>query len=131
MLSPSKYFSKVADGDVVPTFGSSAGSLQPVWFSACSLHSFACFYKDLLERLRKWIICVRPNIADKWMPYNDNALCHTVLSVTGFFTSEGIHVVPQPPTHLTPVPVTFLFFLDLKDVISELYKTSKRVLPIC
>ena len=32
------------DGDV-PTFGSSAGSLQPVWSSAYLLHSFGCFLK--------------------------------------------------------------------------------------
>ena len=34
------------DGEVVPTFGSNAGSLQPVWSSACPLHSFGCFLKS-------------------------------------------------------------------------------------
>ena len=28
-----------SDGEVVPTFGSSSGSLQPVWFSGCPLHA--------------------------------------------------------------------------------------------
>ena len=37
------------DGDVVPTFVSSAGSLQPVWSSAYPL--YACF--DLLDRIAK------------------------------------------------------------------------------
>ena len=33
------------DGDVVPTFVSSVGSLQPVRSSACPLHSFGGFQK--------------------------------------------------------------------------------------
>ena len=36
------------NGDVVPTFGSSAGSLKSVWSSACQLHSFGRFLKFLL-----------------------------------------------------------------------------------
>ena len=31
------------DRNFVPTLGSSAGSLQPVWSPACQLHSFECF----------------------------------------------------------------------------------------
>ena len=31
------------DVDVVTTFGSSAGSIQPVWSSVCPLHSYQCF----------------------------------------------------------------------------------------
>ena len=34
------------DRDVFPAFGSSAGNLQPVWSSACLLHSFGCFLKS-------------------------------------------------------------------------------------
>ena len=33
------------EGDV-PTFGSSAGSLQPVWVSACPLYSLGCFLQS-------------------------------------------------------------------------------------
>ena len=80
-------------------------------------------YKDVLERLRKRVIHVRPNIADKWMLHHDNALCHTVLSVTECLISKGIPVVPQAP-HLTSAPGTFSFSLNLKmfskDVILEL-----------
>ena len=38
------------DGDVVSTFGSSAGS-QPVWPSTCSLHSFGYFLKSRNDSL--------------------------------------------------------------------------------
>ena len=34
------------DGDDVPPFGRSAGSLLPVWSSACPLNSFGCFLKS-------------------------------------------------------------------------------------
>ena len=77
------------------------------------------FYKDILERL----IRVRADIADKWMLHHDNAPYHTALSFTVFLTSKGIPMVPQP-LHLTSVPVTFSFFLNLKmsskDIISVL-----------
>ena len=72
------------------------------------------FYKDVLERLRKRIIRVRPDIAVKWMLHHDNAPCHTALSVTEFFTSKGIPVILQPPIHLISAP---FFFLKLKTVL--------------
>ena len=79
------------DGDSVPTYGSNAGSLQPVWSSAYLLHSFGCFlkffYKDVLESLRKRVIHMRPDITDKWMLHHDNTPSHTVLSITEFLTS--------------------------------------------
>ena len=92
------------DGDVVPTFGSSAGSLQLVWSSACLFVPPGqtvnqVFYKDILERLQKRVICKTPETADKWMFHHDNAPCHTALYVTEFFTSKDIPVVPQPPIH--------------------------------
>ena len=82
------------------------------------------FYKDVLERLRKRVIRVRPDIVDKWMLHYDNAPCHTAFFATEFFTSKGILVVPPTPLHLTSTPVTYSFFLNLKksskDVISGL-----------
>ena len=62
------------------------------------------FYKDVLERLRKRIIRLRPVIADKCMLHHDNAVCHTALSVTEFFTSKGIPVVPLPPFTFSKTP---------------------------
>ena len=86
------------DGDVFPSFGSSAGSLQLVWSSACPLHPWQSFlYKGVLEMLRKRIIRVRPDISDKWVLHHDNTPCYTALSVTEFLNSKGIPVVPQPP----------------------------------
>ena len=57
---------------------------------------------------------VRPDIADKWMLHHDYAPCYTALSVAEFLTSKGIPVVLQSLIHLTLVPVTFYFFLNLK-----------------
>ena len=34
------------------------------------------FNKQVVERLRKREICVRPDIADTWMLHHDNAISH-------------------------------------------------------
>ena len=52
------------------------------------------FYKEVFERLRKRIILMRPDNADKWILQHDNAPCHTVLSITECLTSKSIPVVP-------------------------------------
>jgi len=39
------------------------------------------FYKDILERFRKWVQRVRTDIADDWVLHHDNASAHTPLSV--------------------------------------------------
>ena len=77
-------------------------------------HAF--FYKDVLERLRKRVIRVRTDIADKWMLHHDNAPCHTALSVTEYLTSKGIPVVPQLPYSLDLSPCEFFIFHKLKTV---------------
>ncbi|GFY71242.1 transcription factor RFX4 [Trichonephila inaurata madagascariensis] len=46
------------------------------------------FYKDVLERLRKRVICMTPDIADKWMIHHDNGPCYTALSITESLTSK-------------------------------------------
>lgn len=45
------------------------------------------FYKDVIERLRKRVIRVRPDIADKWMLHHDKAPYHTALSIAELLTS--------------------------------------------
>ena len=35
------------------------------------------YYREVLERLRKRVVHVRPSIADNWMLHHDNAPCHT------------------------------------------------------
>ena len=55
------------------------------------------FYREVLERLRKHVARVRPDIKEKWMLHHDNAPCHTALSITKFLAKKFIPVVPQPP----------------------------------
>ena len=79
----------------------------------CLLHyqpSF--FYKEFLEKLRKRVICVRPDIADKWMLHHDNASCHTALYITECLTSKSIRVVPSPYS-----PYNFFLSPKLKNVL--------------
>ena len=39
------------------------------------------FYKDVLERLRKWVQRVRTDVADDWVLHHNNAPAHTALSI--------------------------------------------------
>ena len=55
------------------------------------------YYHEILERLRKRVVRVRPSIADNWMLHHDNAPCHAAISVIEFLAKKGIPVVPQPP----------------------------------
>jgi len=55
------------------------------------------FYKEVLERLRKRVIRVRPNIKNTWMLHHDNAPCHTAISINQFSVTKNIPVAPQPP----------------------------------
>ena len=107
----------VSQGSYTPfTLVSSAGSLQPVWSSACPLYSLGCvFIKKSLKGLKR-AICVRPDIADKWMLHQDNAPCHTILSVTKFLTSKGFPVVPEPPYSPDISHCVFYFFPKLKNI---------------
>ena len=84
------------------------------------------FHKDVLERYRKRVIRVRPDIADKWMVHHDNAPCHIALSVTEFFTSKDIPVVTQSPIHLTSAPTTFSFFINLKCPQSTSFRDFRK-----
>ena len=55
------------------------------------------YYNVFLERLRKRVRRVWPEIADTWMLHHDSAPCHTAISVNGFLTKKCIPVAPQPP----------------------------------
>ena len=39
------------------------------------------FYKDVLERLRKWVQRFRRDIADDWVLHHDNVPAHNALSI--------------------------------------------------
>jgi len=70
------------------------------------------YYRDVLERLRKRVHHVRPEIADTWMLLH-NAPCHTAISVNEFVTKKGILVVPQPPYSPDLSPCDFFRFPKL------------------
>ena len=72
------------------------------------------YYREVLERLRKRIHRVWPEIADTWMLHQDNAPCHTAISVKEFSAKKGISVVPQPPYSPDPSPCDFFLFPKLK-----------------
>ena len=52
------------------------------------------YFCEILERLRKRVVCVRPSIVNNWMLHHDNAPCHTAISVIKFFAKKDIPVVP-------------------------------------
>jgi len=64
------------------------------------------FYREVLERLRKKVACVRPGTACTWMLHHDNAPCQTAVSINEFLAAKSIPVVPQPPIRRISVPVT-------------------------
>ena len=72
------------------------------------------YYREVLERLRKRVYRVRPEIADTWMLYHDNAPCHTSISVNEFVANKGISVVPLPPYSPDLSPCDFFTFPKLK-----------------
>jgi len=87
------------------------------------------YYREVLERLRKRVHRVRPEIANTWMLHHDNALCHCAVSMDEFLTKKGSPVVPQPPYSPDLSPCDFFVFPKLKfhlnDRILELWTTSK------
>ena len=72
------------------------------------------FYREVLERLKKLVARVRPDIKEKWMLHHDNAPCHTALSITEFLAKRSIPVVPQPPYSPDLSPCDFFLFPRLK-----------------
>lgn len=75
------------------------------------------FYREVLERLRKRVLRVRPDIANTWILHHDNAPCHTALSVSQFLTTKGITVLPQPPYSPDMSPCDFFLFPRVKSVV--------------
>ena len=80
------------------------------------------YYREFLERLRKRVHRVRPEIADTWMLHHDNAPCHTAIFVNEFLAkkryfsgsaatilawSESVWLLPFPETQLSPQRSSF------------------------
>ena len=72
------------------------------------------YYREILERLRKKVVRVRPSIANNWTLHHDNAPCHMAISVIEFLAKKGIPVVPQPPYSPDLSPCDFFLFPKLK-----------------
>jgi len=72
------------------------------------------FYRKVLERLRKRVMRMRPNIKNNWVLHHDNAPCHTAISVNQFLASKNIPVDPQPPYLPDLSPCDFFLFPRLK-----------------
>ena len=58
------------------------------------------YYHEILERLRKRVVRVRPIIANNWMLHHDNAPCHTAISVIEFLAKITFLLFHSPHTPL-------------------------------
>lgn len=74
----------------------------------------ATFYVNVLDRLRKRILRVRPDIADSWKLHHDNAPCHTALLVREFLANHRVATLPHPPYSPDIAPADFFLFPRLK-----------------
>ncbi|KAL4103319.1 hypothetical protein QTP88_018696 [Uroleucon formosanum] len=75
------------------------------------------FYLKVLDRLRKRVIRVRPEIAKTWILHHDNAPCYRAFSVSRFLTSKNIAVLPQAPYSPAMSPCDFFLFPQTKLVV--------------
>lgn len=71
---------------VLICFFDSHGVVHKEFVSAGQTVNRVC-YRNVLERLRKRVNRVRPNIARTWIFHHDNAPCHSAFSVTHFSIS--------------------------------------------
>ena len=58
------------------------------------------YYREILERLRKRVVRMRPSIADNWMLHHDNTPCHTAISVIEFLAKRVFLLFHSPHTPL-------------------------------
>ena len=72
------------------------------------------YYREILKRLRKRVVRLRPSITDNWMLHHHNAPCHTATSVIECLAKKGIPVVPQPSYSPDLSPCDFILFPKLK-----------------
>ena len=88
------------------------------------------YYREVLERLRKRVHRVRPEIADTWMLHHDNAPCHCHLREQMFDQKGYSSGSAAPILAWSGVRVTSFFSRNSNStsnvVILELCTTSKR-----
>jgi len=86
------------------------------------------YCREILERFRKSVHCVRPETANTWMLHHDKAPYHTAISVKELLTKNGIPVVQQPQYSHVLSPCDFFSRnsnFTSKIVVFELWATSK------
>jgi hypothetical protein len=86
------------------------------------------FYLPVLERLKQWVHCVRPELfLDKWILCHDNTPSHTVLSTKEFLVKQSI-VVLEHPTYLPDVlaPCDFLLFRTMNIISGITFWNHER-----
>jgi hypothetical protein len=79
------------------------------------------FYPQVLKRLKKRVARVRPGNEHTWMLHDDNAPCHTAVSINEFLTGKNIPVVPQPPYSLDLIPCDLILFPRLNNHLKGRY----------
>jgi len=92
------------------------GSVHKEWVPAGQTVN-QYYYKDILERLRKRVMRVHPNIATNRILHHDNAPAHAAFCVAQFLTSKGIMVKPQPPYLPDLAPRDFFLFQKTKSAV--------------
>ena len=97
-------------------FFDSMGIVHKEWAPAGQTDN-QLYYKDILERLRKRVMRVRPNITKNWILHHDNAPAHVALSVAQFLTSRCVTVMPQPPHSPDLAPCEFILFQKAKSAV--------------
>jgi len=73
------------------------------------------FYREVLERLRKIVALVRPDITRTWMLHHDNAPCHTVVSINEFLAEKKHSCGTSAPYSPDLSPCDFLLCPRLKN----------------
>ena len=75
-------------------------------------------YKEVLERLRKRVLRVRPDLApDKWVLHHDNAPAHSAISVKQFLAHKTILTLEHAPYSPDLAPCDFFLFPKLKSFL--------------
>ncbi|KOC62943.1 Putative uncharacterized protein FLJ37770, partial [Habropoda laboriosa] len=69
---------------------------------------------EVLERLRKRVLRVRPAMASTWKLHHDNAPCHTALLVQEWQAKHNLLTLPHPPYSPDLAPPDFFLFPRLK-----------------
>ena len=89
----------------------------------------AKFYLEVLERLRKRVVRIRPELArNGWILHHDNAPAHSSLAVRHYLNEKNITVLPHPPYSPDLAPLDFYFFPKIKiELKGHRYGTIEKV----